>query len=118
MTRTRGAATSSSLTSTARGSIVPRPRAIVVGGSLGGLFAASLLRSIGWDVTVLERANADLADRGAGLGTSPELFAVMRRLGIDLDPSIGAEMRSRIALGRYGETICEVPVRATATAWD
>jgi 2-polyprenyl-6-methoxyphenol hydroxylase-like FAD-dependent oxidoreductase len=96
----------------------PRPRAIVVGGSLGGLFAANLLRSIGWDATVFERAEADLADRGVGLGTSPELFAVMRRLGIELDPSIGAEMRSRIGLGRRGETICEVPVRSTATAWD
>jgi 2-polyprenyl-6-methoxyphenol hydroxylase-like FAD-dependent oxidoreductase len=110
--------TNSSLASTARGGIAPRPRAIVIGGSLGGLFAANLLRSIGWDATVFERANADLADRGAGLGTSPELFAVMRRLGIELDPSIGAEWLSRIGLGRHGETICELPVRSTATAWD
>jgi 2-polyprenyl-6-methoxyphenol hydroxylase-like FAD-dependent oxidoreductase len=107
-----------SLASPARGGIAPRPRAIVIGGSLGGLFAANLLRSIGWDVTVFERAKTDLADRGAGLGTNPELFAVMRRLGIELDQSIGAEMRSRIGLGRRGETICEVPVRSTATAWD
>ena len=95
-----------------------RRRALVIGGSLGGLFAANLLRSIGWDVAVFERAKDDLAGRGAGLGTRAELFDVMRRVGIDLDPSIGAEASSRIALDRNGETICEVPVRTITTAWD
>ena len=95
-----------------------RPRALVIGGSLGGLFAANLLRSIGWDVAVFERSKADLADRGVGLGTRPELFAVLRRIGIGLDESIGVEMRSRIGLDRNGEVMCEVPVRGVATAWD
>jgi len=31
-------------------------RAIVVGGSLGGLFAACMLLRSGWDVVVIERA--------------------------------------------------------------
>jgi len=95
-----------------------RPRALVIGGSLGGLFAAHLLRSIGWDVAVFERSKADLADRGVGLGTRPELFAVFRRIGIGLDESIRVEMRSRIGLDRNGEAICEVPVRGVVTAWD
>jgi 2-polyprenyl-6-methoxyphenol hydroxylase-like FAD-dependent oxidoreductase len=95
-----------------------RPRALVIGGSLGGLFAANLLRSIGWDVAVFERSKADLADRGVGLGTRPELFEVMRRIGIGLDESIGVEVRSRIGLDRNGEVMCEVPVRGVATAWD
>jgi 2-polyprenyl-6-methoxyphenol hydroxylase-like FAD-dependent oxidoreductase len=95
-----------------------RPRALVIGGSLGGLFAANLLRSIGWDVAVFERSKADLADRGVGLGTRPELFAVLRRIGIGLDESIGVEVRSRIGLDRNGEVMCEVPVRGVATAWD
>src|SRR5262245_39326354 len=95
-----------------------RPRALVIGGSLGGLFAANLLRSIGWDVTVFERSKADLADRGVGLGTRPELFAVLRRIDIGFDESIGVKIRSRIGLDRNGEVICEVPVRGVATAWD
>ena len=94
-----------------------QPRALVIGGSLGGLFAANLLHKIGWEVTVFERAKGDLAGRGAGLGTRAELFEVMRRI-VDLDESIGVEMRSRIGLDRNGATICEVPVRAIATAWD
>jgi 2-polyprenyl-6-methoxyphenol hydroxylase-like FAD-dependent oxidoreductase len=95
-----------------------RPRALVIGGSLAGLFAANLLRAIGWDVMVFERAEDDLAGRGAGLGTREELFAVMRRIGIRLEDSIGVEVRSRVCLDRRGEIVCEVPVRAVATAWD
>jgi 2-polyprenyl-6-methoxyphenol hydroxylase-like FAD-dependent oxidoreductase len=95
-----------------------RPRALVIGGSIGGLFAANLLRKVGWDAVVFERARSDLAGRGAGLGTREELFAVMRRVGINFDKSLGADVRSRVALARNGETICEVPVRAVTTAWD
>jgi 2-polyprenyl-6-methoxyphenol hydroxylase-like FAD-dependent oxidoreductase len=95
-----------------------RPRALVIGGSLSGLFAANLLRTIGWDVTVFERARGDLAGRGAGLGTHDELFAVMRRIGIRADDSIGAEWRSRIALDRSGSIVCEVPLPGITSAWD
>lgn len=95
-----------------------RPRALVIGGSVGGLFAANLLRASGWDVTVFERTRGDLAGRGAGLGIHEELFAVMRRIGIRVDESIGVEVRSRIALDRGGNILCEVPLRGIASAWD
>jgi 2-polyprenyl-6-methoxyphenol hydroxylase-like FAD-dependent oxidoreductase len=84
---------------------VNRPRALVIGGSLAGLFAANLLRTIGWDVAVFERSGRDLSDRGAGLGTQPELFAVMRHIGIRLDDSIGVEASSRICLDRNGKPL-------------
>jgi 2-polyprenyl-6-methoxyphenol hydroxylase-like FAD-dependent oxidoreductase len=95
-----------------------RPCALIVGGSLGGLFAANLLRASGWDVTIYERARSDLAGRGAGLGTREELFAVLRRIGVDLGDSIGVDVRSRIGLDADGAVICEIPVRTVATAWD
>ena len=44
-------------------------RALIIGGSLGGLFAGLLLRQAGWDVTVFERSSGDLASRGVGIGT-------------------------------------------------
>ena len=44
-------------------------RALVIGGSLGGLLAAHLLRREGWDVTVFERNADDLTGRGAGIST-------------------------------------------------
>ena len=43
--------------------------ALVIGGSLGGLLAANLLRLNGWKVQVFERVGDDLASRGAGIGT-------------------------------------------------
>jgi 2-polyprenyl-6-methoxyphenol hydroxylase-like FAD-dependent oxidoreductase len=42
-------------------------RALVIGGSVGGLFAAHLLRSIGWDVVVFERSEDDRSQ-----STSPD----------------------------------------------
>jgi 2-polyprenyl-6-methoxyphenol hydroxylase-like FAD-dependent oxidoreductase len=40
-------------------------QAVVIGGSLGGLFAGLLLRSIGWDVDIYERSPQDLDSRGS-----------------------------------------------------
>jgi 2-polyprenyl-6-methoxyphenol hydroxylase-like FAD-dependent oxidoreductase len=95
-----------------------RQRAIVIGGSLAGLLAANMLRTIGWDVTVFERSSGDLAGRGAGLGTRDELFAVMRRVGIRLESSIGEPVLSRIAHDRDGTILHELPIAAVTTAWD
>ncbi|MDT5412192.1 MAG: 2,6-dihydroxypyridine 3-monooxygenase [Mycobacterium sp.] len=46
-------------------------RAVVVGGSLGGLTAALILRDQGWDIDVLERSAVPLQDRGAGIVAHP-----------------------------------------------
>ncbi len=93
-------------------------RAVVIGGSLGGLFAANLLRTIGWDVTVFERSSDDLSSRGAGLGTHDDLFAVLSRIGIDCDGGIGVSIRSRLCLDHDGSIYCEVPILSVTTAWD
>lgn len=44
----------------------------VIGGSLGGLTAALLLRDMGADVHVYERSPNELVQRGAGIGFLPE----------------------------------------------
>lgn len=96
---------------------MPQPRALVIGGSVGGLFAAHLLRRAGWDVALFERAPGDLGDRGTGIGTREELFAVMRRIGLAADASIGIDVEGRIGLDRDGRVIHELPVRAVTSAW-
>ena len=53
------------------------PRVIVMGGSIGGLTAALVLRDIGCDVRVLERSSAALQARGAGIAA---LDATLRYL--------------------------------------
>ena len=94
-----------------------RQRALIIGGSLGGLFAANLLRSIGWHVEVFERVADDLATRGAGIGTHDELFAVMRRLGVAIDSSIGVEVHERICLDSDGSVLHKVALSQMMTAW-
>jgi len=58
-----------------------RTRAIVVGGSLGGLAAGVLLRRTGCDVDVFERSRRPLEGRGAGIVLHP---AMTRVLGTDV----------------------------------
>ncbi len=79
--------------------------ALVVGGSLGGLFAASLLRRIGWSVTVFERSAGALASRGAGLGTTRELVETMRRAGARLDVSMAVPMTGYVWLDAAGKVV-------------
>jgi 2-polyprenyl-6-methoxyphenol hydroxylase-like FAD-dependent oxidoreductase len=79
--------------------------ALVIGGSLGGLFAASLLRTIGWSATVFERSAGALASRGAGLGTTRELVEVMRRSGARLDVSMAVPMSGYVWLDAAGRAV-------------
>ena len=96
-----------------------QPRALVIGGSVGGLFAAHMLRSVGWDVVVFERSGDDLARRGAGIGASDAMFAVMRRIGVPFDASNGIALVSRVWLEPSGNIAAEVPYSGglVATAW-
>ena len=95
-----------------------RRRALVVGGSFGGLFAANLLARAGWEVEVYERVGAALAGRGAGIVTHDELFRAMERSGITIDQSIGVEAIARLTLDRAGNVIgAEFPLRQILTAW-
>ena len=47
-------------------------RAIIIGGSMSGLFTAAFLRRIGWQADVYERSPVELIGRGAGITTHPE----------------------------------------------
>src|SRR5262249_41560644 len=55
-----------------------RRRAIIIGGSMSGLFAAAFLRQNGWDADVYERSTVELVGRGAGITTHPELLDALR----------------------------------------
>src|SRR5437660_490732 len=93
------------------------PRALVIGGSLGGLFAAHLLRQVGWDAIVFERNPTDLAGRGAGLSTHPELTEVLRRIGVEFDRSMGVTLERLICLDREGKRYVDTPTRRTMSSW-
>src|SRR5262245_30067906 len=97
--------------------MTPPGRALIIGGSDGGLFAANLLRANGWDVRVFERAREDLAGRGAAIGVTEELFEVLRRIGVALDTSAGVVVDSIIALDAAGRIAHEVKRNPVTDAW-
>ncbi len=92
-------------------------RALVIGGSLGGLIVAHLLRGAGWDPTVFERNDEELASRGVGLGTHPPLIAVLKRAGVDFDESMGITPPRAVCLDRDGKILIEQPTARTLSAW-
>jgi len=93
-----------------------KQRALIIGGSIGGLFAANWLRKIGWDVTVFERVGDDLASRGAGIGTHDELRAVIDRLGLPVD-DIGVWVERRICLERDGRVSHRLATAQLQSSW-
>jgi 2-polyprenyl-6-methoxyphenol hydroxylase-like FAD-dependent oxidoreductase len=97
--------------------ISTKRKAAVIGGSLGGLFAANLLLRNGWDVDVFERVPEELAGRGAGIVTHPELFDVLQAAGVRIDETIGVKVESRVTLALDGSVISERPLPQILTAW-
>jgi hypothetical protein len=71
-------------------------RAVIIGGSMSGLFTAAFLRQIGWDVDVYERSKVELVGRGAGITGHPEMFDALQASGAGTE-RLGIEVRKRIA---------------------
>jgi 2-polyprenyl-6-methoxyphenol hydroxylase-like FAD-dependent oxidoreductase len=96
---------------------VRRKRAIIIGGSMSGLFSAAFLRRIGWDVDVYERSQVELVGRGAGITGHPELFDALIACGAGTK-DLGVEVEKRIAIDRNGRVTAERPLRQILTSWD
>ena len=92
-------------------------RAVIVGGSLGGLFAAGFLQELGWQVDVYERVADELAARGAGIGTHGALFDALRRLGVEIDERLGIRVTERICLDAEGHTVHTQRVEQVMSHW-
>ena len=92
-------------------------RALVIGGSLGGLLTAHLLRGAGWHPSVFEGNAEELTGRGVGLGTHPQLIAVLRRAGIAFDETMGVKVPKVVCLDRAGKITVEQPTARTMSAW-
>src|SRR5215831_17678001 len=98
--------------------MVTSGRVAVIGGSLGGLTAALLLRELGLDVTVYERSGVELEQRGAGIGF---LLASSRylteRARLDLD-EISVSTRRIRYLDRRGRVVHEQDQAYRFTNWN
>src|SRR5438132_5662585 len=94
-----------------------RRRAIIIGGSMSGLFAAAFLRQMGWDADVYERSPIDLVGRGAGITTHPELLEALEKSGAGTR-DLGIEVERRITIDRHGRVIGERRLPQILTSWD
>jgi 2,6-dihydroxypyridine 3-monooxygenase len=84
-------------------------RALVAGGSLGGLTAALVLRDQGWDIDVLERSAVPLQDRGAGIVAHPiTVRYLVQRVGKAIG-DIGVPASRLRYLGADGSVAHEQP---------
>jgi len=96
---------------------VSKGRALIIGGSLAGMFAAHLLRQNGWRVDVFERSTEDLAGRGAGLGSREALRSIMTRIGVDTSAPQGVSIPRYVWLDTDGGVVADVPRPRMMTAW-
>jgi 2-polyprenyl-6-methoxyphenol hydroxylase-like FAD-dependent oxidoreductase len=93
-------------------------RAIIIGGSMSGLFAAAFLRRIGWDVDIYERSSVELIGRGVGIFASHlELLEALDKCGAGII-DIGVTLYKRIALDRTGGIAAEKSLLQIVTSWD
>jgi 2-polyprenyl-6-methoxyphenol hydroxylase-like FAD-dependent oxidoreductase len=93
-------------------------RAIVIGGSLAGLFVGAFLRRIGWQVDIYERSSIELIGRGVGIfATHLELFEALDKCGAGT-VDIGVIAYKRITFDRKGDVIAEKPLLQIVTSWD
>src|SRR5918911_2159828 len=93
-----------------------RPRAVIIGGSMSGLFAAAFLRGMGWNVDVFERSPVELVGRGAGITTHPELLDALEASGAGTR-DLGVEVEKRLVIDRRGRIIGEGPLRQILNSW-
>jgi 2-polyprenyl-6-methoxyphenol hydroxylase-like FAD-dependent oxidoreductase len=84
---------------------------------LGGLLCANLLARAGWEVEVFEQASAELAGRGAGIISHPELFQALKTIGVPLDASYGIDIPLRATFDRSGAAIATLNSQQIFTTW-
>jgi 2-polyprenyl-6-methoxyphenol hydroxylase-like FAD-dependent oxidoreductase len=92
-------------------------RAIVIGGSLGGLFAGGMLMRSGWDVTIAERSGGRLEGRGAGLGVHPPMLQGLLAAGAEVDGSVGLPVSGRTAYAPDGTIVGDLRMPQFCTSW-
>lgn len=89
----------------------------VVGGSIGGLFAAAALKQAGWSVQVYERVGVPLSGRGAGIVTHSQLIAALEAVGADTS-DLGVQVHDRVVFDVDGARVATVPYGQVVTSWD
>src|SRR6202158_1866037 len=94
-----------------------QPKAVIVGGSVGGLFIGHMLLRQGWAVEVFERVAGGLESRGAGIAGHAELTAILKAIGVSGDRPPGIDVSGRVAFDRYGNQLGSFDYPQYLTSW-
>jgi 2-polyprenyl-6-methoxyphenol hydroxylase-like FAD-dependent oxidoreductase len=95
-----------------------RLRVRIVGGSLAGLFVATLLKREGHDVRIYERSVGGLDGRGAGLLGKKETFAILRAAGCEHVARVGVVARERVTFNETGAVVDRSIAPQSQLSWD
>jgi 2-polyprenyl-6-methoxyphenol hydroxylase-like FAD-dependent oxidoreductase len=95
-----------------------RLRVRIVGGSLAGLFVATLLKREGHDVRIYERSVGGLDGRGAGLLGKKEMFAILRAAGCEHVARVGVVARERVTFNETGAVVDRSMAPQSQLSWD
>ena len=88
------------------------PKAIVIGGGIGGLAAAVALRKVGMTVTVFERA-PEICEVGAGLSLWSNAVTALRRLGLESRiTELGSPVERIQVVTASGQVLSEITIEA------
>lgn len=92
-------------------------RAVICGGSIGGLFCAAFLRNKGWETLVFERSRSELSGRGAGIVTHDLLINLIAQAGAST-AELGVQVEDRVAFDLGGDRVATLPLPQIVTSWD
>ena len=92
-------------------------KAVIAGGSVGGLFIGHMLLQPGWAVEIVERAASGLEARGAGIAGHSELSAILSGIGLTSDRPPGIDVSGRVAFDRHGKQLASFDYPQYLTSW-
>jgi len=95
-----------------------RLRVRIVGGSLAGLFVATLLKREGHDVRIYERSVGGLDGSGAGLLGKKETFDILRAAGCEHVARVGVVARERVTFNETGAVVDRSMAPQSQLSWD
>jgi len=91
---------------------------IIVGGSLGGLFAGVALKQHGYKTTILERTPTNLLhNQGAGIVAGGDTLEWFKRYD-RCKREVAVPAPKRMYLDQSGKVVQEMPLQGTMTSWD
>lgn len=92
-------------------------KALIIGGSLAGLFTATALRAVGWQVEVYERSSMALEHQDGGVVLLHEIVEALTFSGVQTPNALGVRSNHRTYLDAQGEIRHKQHALQMQTSW-